>query len=154
MKRALLVLALASVGLAGCAPTPPPAPVATIDPYALKVGDCVRDGNFAGTVARITRVDCSRVHDAEAFATTRLKGDAFPGAAAVHDAAQKFCVARFAEFAGIDYNDSKLLDVSWYFPTEASWTQRNDREVMCTILELDAAGNPTTSTASLRGADR
>ncbi|WP_394250294.1 hypothetical protein [Arthrobacter pityocampae] len=57
--------------------------------------------------------------------------------------ADEFCTAEFEDFVGLDYDESELLYTSLY-PSNESWTWKNDREILCLITAADEA--PTTGT--------
>ena len=53
------------------------------------------------------------------------------------------CKAAFADYVGIDY-DSSTLYLSFYYPTEETWTQINDREILCIVTTTDDFATKTT----------
>jgi hypothetical protein len=44
---------------------------------------------------------------------------------------------RFEAFVGKDY-ESSALDVASLYPSRESWTNQNDREVICAVYDVDA----------------
>lgn len=144
-KRIILAVAVA-LALAGCtpaasAPTPAPTASATVsNVFAMKVGDCLDDGDDAegdGTVTRVPIVKCSVSHDSEVIASIELKGanSAFPGDDAVKDSADRKCNAPYETFTGATLKTT-LLDYTYYFPSAASW-QQGDRQILCVVYNPD-----------------
>jgi hypothetical protein len=46
------------------------------------------------------------------------------------------CLKRFKGFVGRSYEES-ALDLFAIYPTQESWSQLNDREVICAIYRVD-----------------
>ena len=111
------------------------------DAFSIKVGDCLNDAEVAEEVSSVPVVDCSEPHDSEAYASIMMPDGDFPGGDAVTAAAQEGCLAEFEGYVGIPYEES-TYDVSFYFPTEASWGG-GDREILCTVY--DPSGKTTGS---------
>jgi len=123
------------------------------DVFTLQVGDCLNDATAAETVVEtIPTVPCSEPHDSEIYASYIIAGDTFPGTDAVIEEADAACLEAFPGFVGVDYSES-VYYYSYYFPTEGSWAN-GDREVLCTISELDAEGNGVKVTGSLENIGR
>jgi hypothetical protein len=131
---ALLVLVGGGV-LAGCGDDDVP----TAD-----VGDCVEESELSGgSIDEISTVDCDDAHHAELIAKFDLEGgDDFPGADAVGTDAQDGCASRFEDYVGIDYGSSKYF-LSNVTPSESTWEQADDREVLC--FAYDPEGDITGS---------
>lgn len=104
---------------------------ATTDAFSIKVGDCVGKVDGDSTNA-LPLVPCAQAHFWEAYASTTLTGEAFPGNAEVKDASDKACTAAFAGFVGIKAGDSKY-ERTFLSPTRDTWTQAGDREVVCLV---------------------
>jgi hypothetical protein len=158
---AALTAAAGLVALAGCTPvaTPTPSPtptptsgaVVSTDPFSLRVGDCIDDGLGEGEVVQVPVVDCAEEHSAEAYHSERLKDGTYPGLESVKKTAVNVCIDAFEAFAGIDYDDSQLLDFAWYYPTAGSWST-GDREVLCLMMQIDPeTGHTVPTTGTLRG---
>jgi hypothetical protein len=116
------------------------------DVFSIKVGDCLNDAAATGTVTTTPIVPCSKPHDSEAYKSIRLADGAFPGEAAIQTQAQEGCAAAFPKFVGISYDDSQLK-ISYYFPTSDSWTQKGDREILCTVYDDGAKTTGTLKNA-------
>jgi hypothetical protein len=117
---------------------------------ALEVGDCVNDETLPGEgrVVTVNLVHCGQPHDLEVFANATMPGGDFPGDQAVERFGDRSCVARFKEYVGIPFRDSKL-DYYSYWPTEDSWNA-GDRVVTCAAV--DPHGGKLTG--SVRGTRR
>lgn len=116
------------------------------DVLSIRVGDCLNDAGTSGTVTTAPIVPCSEPHDSEAYASIQLDDGDFPGDQAISATADGLCHDAFEGFAGIAWEDS-VYDYSYYLPTEDSWNNRGDREVLCTIF--DSNGQTTGSLANV-----
>lgn len=107
------------------------------DVFALEVGDCFDQAEPAGgTVTSVEPVACDLLHDHEVYAAFELDDEAWPGDEAVADAAEQGCIERFEGFVGVEYADSEL-EAAAFWPTEESWQERDDREVLCYLGHPD-----------------
>ncbi|PJJ72796.1 putative regulator of septum formation [Diaminobutyricimonas aerilata] len=125
------------------------------DVFAIMVGDCLNDGEQTDTeVMTLPIVPCDEEHDSEAFHSEDLPDGEYPGQEAVAASAEEICAAQFPAFAGIAFEES-TLNFGYYSPTQESWEQRDDREILCTIYALDPeTGEPVRTTGTLEGAAR
>lgn len=103
-----------------------------------EVGDCVVTADIPDDVTEIPTVDCSEAHDAQVVGKFDLDDGDFPGTDAVQSAAEEGCVSEFESFIGAAYADSSL-EVSYVYPTEQTWDQANDREVICFAISAEDA---------------
>ena len=103
--------------------------------FSIQVGDCF-DDHADGDVQSVGGVPCSEAHDNEVYALFDLTDDAWPGTDAVNEAAGAGCRARFAEAIGADYEDSVLMFYPMT-PTQGSWDERGDREVVCVAYHME-----------------
>lgn len=103
---------------------------------SLEVGTCFDDPEDASAVSEVPIVDCDEPHDNEVFAVFTLPGSAFPGAAELRDDAVEGCSDRFGAYVGEDYLFSELL-IGAFWPTEVSWEEADDREVICYLYASD-----------------
>jgi hypothetical protein len=131
------LVTLAALGTAGCSEQGPrnsagevTASVPT-DAFSLQVGDCTAPLT-TGTVGELTLVPCAEPHAWEAFATTDLEGDEFPGAGKVQDQAEEFCNHQFKAFVGVSVSKSRY-DLTILQPTKQTWTDGDDRQVTCLV---------------------
>lgn len=119
------------------------------DVFAIKVGDCLNTADMAADeeISSVPVVPCSEPHDDEVYHAYYLADGDFPGEDAILADADSVCVAEFANFIGLPYEESAL--VYWpMYPTEGSWGD-GDREVLCVVYEDGAK-----VTGSLAGAAR
>jgi len=122
------------------------APITT-DSYSVRVGDCLGKLPSEST-ASLQLLPCEEPHYWEAFATATLTGDDFPGNAGVREQAASACQDAFTEFVGVAAGKSKLA-LTMLTPTSETWTQADDRAVVCLV------GNPGGGVVgTLRGTGR
>jgi hypothetical protein len=141
--RRVAAVAVAAL-LAGCGQGGPPrsddggvATPGTVDAFAAEVGDCFMD-DFAGEVmTQVTDIDavpCDQPHRNEVYALFDLPDGDFPGEEELVRQVQEGCVERFADFAGIA-QDKTRLDLAYLFPTQMTWDSQGDREVVCAVYD-------------------
>jgi hypothetical protein len=108
-----------------------------VDAFEVRVGDCFDDEAFASSeISEIPGVPCSQPHDNEVYATFDIAGE-WPGDERVEELAYEGCFERFAGAIGKSYEDS-VIDFTTIFPTQGSWKQRDDREVVCVGFHMEA----------------
>lgn len=105
---------------------------------SAEVGDCVVTEDIPDEVTEIPTVDCGEAHDAQVVGKFDLDDGDFPGLDAVQAAAEEGCVTEFESFVGVTYADSSL-NVSYVYPTEQTWDQADDREVLCFAVSAEDA---------------
>lgn len=111
--------------------------------FSLEPGTCFDDvteltSEGGGEVSDVPVVDCGEPHDNEVFATFDLEGDDFPGQDAVVSQADAGCVDRFEAYVGRDYPSSRFVS-SHLVPTQQTWEDQGDREVVCFLYDIDLA---------------
>jgi hypothetical protein len=114
-----------------------------VDAYRIQVGDCF-NGQLPSSVDSITAVPCDQPHDQEAYAVFDLDVDgqpagpdvAYPGDDKVQLLAQRDCIVQFTGYVGSAYETS-ILEVGLLVPTQATWEEIDDREVVCTVHRAD-----------------
>ncbi len=140
MRRpvALLSLAMLAAGLTACGS----------EVFEIEVGSCMQSADLEGEeVTRIPTVDCAQEHDVEAYAAMQVQGDTYPGRDALLAQADDFCLAEFLTFVGVErYEDSSLF-FSYLYPTEKSWNDAGDREILCLVI----SDEPVTGTLAGSG---
>ncbi|WDZ92160.1 septum formation family protein [Nocardiopsis sp. HUAS JQ3] len=136
--------------------TSEPASPVTVDVFSLEVGDCfieseVETALFSEGVSEVPLVDCSQEHDSEFFYSHQLTDASYPGDSAVQTEADEVCKGEnFTDFIGVDYLDSEIY--SYYLtPTQQSWDQANDREIICYATTANIG---ETVTGTLEDANR
>ena len=115
-----------------------------VDPADLRQGDCVTGATgLAGaeveTVERVKVVPCDRVHDMEVFALTTSaapNGAPYPGETAVFQEVGAQCLAAFAPYVGVPYEQSGL-EISLIAARADGW-RRGDRGGACLAFEPDS----------------
>jgi hypothetical protein len=147
VRTAVSFAAILLVLLTGCSTDAPRdsagqvTAAATTDAFSIKVGDCV--GKLDGDSAqKLPLTPCDQPHFWEAYASSKLDGTDFPGTSQVNDLSDKACSSAFEGFVGIARGDSKY-EATYLSPTKESWTQAQDREVVC--LVGSSSGNITGS---------
>jgi hypothetical protein len=104
--------------------------------FEMRVGDCFDDEAFETTeISEVPAVPCSQPHDNEVYAVFDIVGE-WPGEERVEELAYEGCFERFARAIGKTYEDS-VIDFTTLYPTEGSWNQRDDREVICVGYHME-----------------
>jgi len=140
--RVLLGCVAAAVALAGCSGTVRDGAgqvtaSASVDAFSIKVGDCTGDLG-QGEVSAAILVPCGEPHYWEAFTSSQLSGDDYPGVTQVTETADKACSDAFKGFVGVSADKSDYT-YTYFYPTEQTWTSAGDREVLC-FVGLEAGG--------------
>lgn len=110
-----------------------------IGAFRIRLGDCL-EATPAGEVETATGVPCSQPHADEvyhAFIVAESDGQ-WPGQAAIDQQADDGCLAAFEPFVGTAYEDS-VYGIGYFTPTEGSWTELDDREILCLINNYDGS---------------
>ncbi len=106
--------------------------------FSLKAGDCFNQGD-AAEVENVELVDCDELHQYEVFAAADVEapsGARFPGSDQLEFVAFSLCLGHFDEYVGETYENS-LLDIQTLSPSRDSWEDAGDREVVCTLFDLE-----------------
>jgi hypothetical protein len=107
-----------------------------VDAFEVRVGDCFDDEAFESTeISELPGIPCSEPHDNEIYATFDMLGE-WPGEERVEEVAFEGCYDRFAAAIGKSYEES-VIDYTAIFPSEGSWKQRSDREVICVGYHME-----------------
>src|SRR5699024_2074280 len=134
--------ALAVVGAAGLSASL----AACAQVASVEVGSCVNSRDLKGEVTEIPTAECTEQHDAQVFHKFDLEDGDFPGQEKVDSMAEEGCAAKFEGFVGTPLEESDL-GVSYMPPNENTWTQADDREVLCFVVTRDGS----TVTESFEG---
>ncbi len=115
------------------------------DVFAVRVGDCLNTADLDTTdqVSNVPVVPCAEPHDDEVYHAYMLADGDYPGEDAIIAEADNVCVAEFATFVGLSYEES-TLDYWPMYPTPGSWSD-GDREVLC--IAWDPSGQLTGTVA-------
>lgn len=132
----------------------------TIEPNELEVGDCYgpvpedgdgssgADGGGEELVAVVEVVSCDEPHSFEVYYSFDLTEEIYPGPDVVEERWIAGCLDRFEGFVGTPFDES-VLEISAIFPTEETWEELDDREVLCSVTTV--SGEPLTSSAAGSG---
>jgi len=163
ISLALAGVALAALTLSGCSALGDLADVFKDDTvvegdgeaqdiFTIKVGDCLNDSLAGESVTTVPTVECTELHDSEAYKSIMLDEGDFPGTTEVETLAQDGCSAAFEDFIGLSYDES-IINLNYYYPTTETW-ETGDREILCLARDTDGEGNEIQTTGSLEGAKR
>ena len=117
------------------------------DVFSLVIGDCFNDETDAETVSTVDIVECSTPHTWEAFESVQMSEADYPGDSATQDEADSSCYDPFTAYVGVVV-DNSIYDYSFYYPTEETWTQINDREILCIVTTTDDFTTKTTGSVA------
>lgn len=104
----------------------------------LRLGDCFNDPGSA--VDSVDVVPCDELHHFELYHWFDLDDGAYPGVDAMEDLWIQGCLVEFESFVGAPFDESQF-DISAIFPTEQTWDDLSDREVMCSVTALGELGS-------------
>jgi hypothetical protein len=119
--------------------------------FRIRLGDCILSIPPDGAFDSVDAVPCTAAHAAEVYAAFTLAGDddaTWPGASSVTTDADEGCYQRFMPFVGLAYEQSTYGFFS-ITPTQQSWEEVDDREILCMIAPMD--GTQSTGTAEGTG---
>ncbi|MDF9715456.1 septum formation family protein [Nocardioides sp. ChNu-153] len=117
------------------------------DAFSLQVGDCFDDPE--GTeVTEVPAVPCAEPHDNEIFEAFDMDEGDWPGDDAVQAAVEEGCGGAFEAFVGTPY-DTSALYLDALTPTEDSWTQGDDREILCVVFDPEGPVEGTLEGSAL-----
>jgi len=152
-------LAIVMVSAAGCgkAKNVPH----NISVFAVRPGQCfVAPTSVKAQLSTLKVTPCSKPHTQEAYAVVKYEapgggaslsstgialGSSYPGGDVLTTFAQGVCAQRYGPYVGVDYLDSKLF-FTYLLPSARSWTQADDRNVICFVTTTGA-----TLTSSVKG---
>lgn len=102
----------------------------------LIIGDCFDDNSIDGSSDSVDKIDCSALHDDEAYASATIPTVAnYPGDSALGKTADALCQPLFVGFTGTQLNATNL-DYSNVYPSASSW-KAGDRAVLCYVYQDD-----------------
>jgi len=125
----LWTVAAAIVAAAIIARPPPPAPAILPHVFSLRAGQCLDSGTNGVSGVRV--LSCAQAHDAEVFATFRVSGSRYPGAAALQQRARQGCVSRLSGYLNPQLSAATLAQ-SYVYPDAGAWSA-GERTVVCTV---------------------
>ncbi len=111
--------------------------------FVMQVGDCYEDFE-SGLIETLEAQPCAQEHGLEVYAKFDMPAGVWPGEDAVDTAGIDGCYDRFEGYVGASYEVS-VFDYTFLSPTEESWSQIDDREIVCVLARID--GEPNLGTA-------
>lgn len=148
---AATTIGLAAIALTGCSLITQALNGGESDVFTLKVGDCLNDGAESGDVSTVPIVDCKEPHDSEIFASIKMDDGDYPGESEAASFADEECYDEFEDFVGLSYDES-IYSYFTYYPTQQSWDV-GDREVLCSVTNIDENGDTVKIEGSLEGVE-
>lgn len=103
--------------------------------FRIQLGDCL-NGATTGLIESMEGVPCTTPHDVEVYHAFNLGDGPYPGDASITESAGNGCMAAFEPFVGHEYETS-IYDISYLYPSLDSWTELDDREVLCLMDNYD-----------------
>jgi hypothetical protein len=145
--KTLWLACIVVVGLVGCTPDAERnedgqvIADGDIDAFAMRIGDCFDDTSGILSVGQESVSDlpgrpCTEPHDNEVFATFDADLSTFPGSDEITEFGNMRCEERFADYVGSEYESSSLALFA-ITPTQNSWIQYKDREVICALYDMN-----------------
>jgi hypothetical protein len=125
----LWTVAVAIVAAAIITRPPPPKPVTLPRVFSLQAGQCLDSGRNG--ISGLQVLSCSQAHDAEVFATFRVAGPHYPGAAALQQQARQGCASRLSGYLNPQLSTASLAQ-SFVYPDAGAWSA-GERTVVCTV---------------------
>lgn len=117
--------------------------------HDLRVGDCFDfNDNDAEEVDTVRGIPCDQPHDNEVFATSDMASGPFPRDLEFDIAFETICLASFATYVGVYYQDSEIW-ADMLVPLSEGWAE-GDRRVTCYLYGPDGE----IVTGSLQGSRR
>jgi hypothetical protein len=107
---------------------------------SLHVGQCFNAAP-GSNVLTVALVSCSHPHDHEAYAVfddPTAAGAPWPGDEAASTMTYARCVVRFPAFVGRPYEGSSLTTFRLR-PTKRTWTDQDDRRILCAVSNRGSA---------------
>jgi hypothetical protein len=124
---------------------------ADADAFAIRVGDCLESMDWGGgELSTVPVIPCAEAHESEVYAATDLPEGDFPGTAEIESQADEYCYGEFTGFVGVAWDES-AFEYGYLSPTQESWEQADDREILCVIW--DPSGPTTGSLAGVARGD-
>lgn len=133
-----------------------------ISVFSVRPGQCfAAPSSVKVQLSTLKETPCSKPHTQEAYAVVTYEaasgggptvsstgvslGSSYPGGDVLTTFAQGVCAQRYGPYVGRDYLDSKLF-FTYLLPSARSWTQADDRNVICFVTTTGS-----TLTSSVKG---
>lgn len=112
------------------------------DVNSLQVGDCIDEPSVTSSITDVQHQPCTEPHDGEVFANLTYpgaSGAAYPGSTAFDDFVSQQCLPAVQVYTGrtLAEVDAAGLSYAYFYPTDSSWTDNNDRGVTCYVQKSD-----------------
>ena len=115
--------------------------------FEIQAGDCFTSSGDPDVIT-VTGLACDEPHEAQAYAVFELTGDDYPGDDDVSAQATEGCEGDLRDgFVGDPTAQPVALLFDAIRPTEESWNDFDDREVICVTLAAD--GSELTATVEV-----
>lgn len=120
----------------------------SVDVFSIRVGDCLNTTEMAEEteLQSVPVVPCEEEHEDEIYYGFDTTASEYPGTEALQAEADETCIAEFASFVGLSYEESTLEYWPMY-PSEGSWAE-GDREILCMIYDPAALVTGTLAGAA------
>ncbi|MFI9329495.1 hypothetical protein ACIGZJ_18345 [Kitasatospora sp. NPDC052868] len=122
-----------------------PAQAGRAGPWYLRQGDCLTDDLrfLEEEPGHYDVVPCGQPHHTEIYAVVRIPGGiAYPGEAAVDEAAERLCAARDTEASPSGPAPSRPAVSGYNYPQAVGWWLGGDHEALCYHTAADAWPGP------------
>ena len=103
--------------------------------FRVRLGDCMVDPG-EGMIESVEAVPCADPHDLEIYHAFNLVGSSADYPSDMDMQADNGCYNAFEPFVGKSY-ESSVYDYMIITPTEQSWKELDDREVLCALTSYD-----------------
>lgn len=124
------------------------------NPSNLRAGDCFNDYVYRDSAEFLqqitTLVGCDGPHDREAYFLTEYPADEgapVPPEETLRRWAEAACLDEFEAFVGLEYVLSKL-EIGVIVPSFETWTEQDDRNVICFVFPDEEDRRLRTSVAN------
>jgi hypothetical protein len=112
------------------------------DVGGLQVGDCIDEPSSTSSITDVQHQPCTEPHDGEVFGLvnhTAPAGATYPPSKQFEDLVDHECVPLLEAYTGRKVSEilAAGLTYAWFYPTQRSWTDSNDRGVTCYVAKDD-----------------
>lgn len=94
--------------------------------FTANPGECIESASADGLIS------CDDPHTREIYYTFNLTGDVYPGQDSIVAEVERACGEFFEPYVGTSVSDSQF-EMRALFPSEDTWAQAGDTEVICTL---------------------
>jgi hypothetical protein len=108
---------------------PAPRPVTLPQVFSLRAGQCLNSS--PNGISGLQVLSCGQPHNGEVFATMRVAGHRYPGAATLRQEASQGCGSRLSGYLNPQLSATTLA-VAYVYPDPGAWAA-GERTVVCTV---------------------